>query len=73
MRLTLDKSYYAGTNLRPWGIHQAIQDRVNRESWAMDHTVPPAPPAHMPPAFRPSVGVRNFYRNIIKFAMEFRP
>lgn len=73
MRLTLDKRYYAGTNLRPWSIHQAIQDRVNRESEAMYPHIPAAPRGAIISPLKKSVGLQNFYRGIIKFAMEFRP
>lgn len=42
------RQYYAGTNLRPWSVQEAIKARVNKESWAM--TEMPTPPLPKAPA-----------------------
>lgn len=64
-------------NTQNWSVSEAIKQRAELESiaeWAKssEQGFTPRYEPHSA-SHKPSVGIANFYRGIIKFSLEFRP
>lgn len=73
MNLPIDNKYYNGTNLKPWSAALAIKERVNKEANAqIKDPIPPAP-RKTTDNLKKSIGLKNFYKGISYFVMQFKP